>query len=60
MHNIPADPITRVRGIFADQFAAPKLTTDELRRQARDEDADIEERKYGHLGGDAPAPRPPG
>jgi hypothetical protein len=46
---VPDDPIAAVRGIFAEEFAAQGVTLDEIRRQEREEDAEIEERKYGHL-----------
>jgi bifunctional DNA-binding transcriptional regulator/antitoxin component of YhaV-PrlF toxin-antitoxin module len=45
---VPDDPITAVRGIFAEEFAAKGLTTDEIRQQEREDEAEIEERKYGH------------
>jgi bifunctional DNA-binding transcriptional regulator/antitoxin component of YhaV-PrlF toxin-antitoxin module len=44
----PDDPIAAVRGIFAEDFG-DGMTTDEIRRQTRAEDAEIEDRKYGHL-----------
>jgi bifunctional DNA-binding transcriptional regulator/antitoxin component of YhaV-PrlF toxin-antitoxin module len=46
----PDDPIDAVRGIFAEDFARVGKTLDEIRREDREEDAEIEERKYGHLG----------
>jgi bifunctional DNA-binding transcriptional regulator/antitoxin component of YhaV-PrlF toxin-antitoxin module len=38
---VPADPIEALRGIFA----GPGPTSDEMRAQAREEDAEIEDRK---------------
>lgn len=40
---LPADPIAALIGSMNN----PGLTTDEIRAQMREEDAEIEERKYG-------------
>ena len=40
---IPADPIAALRG----SLKSMDLTTDELRAQVRDEDAQVESRRYG-------------
>jgi hypothetical protein len=43
----PDDPLEAIRGIFADR---PGPSADEMRREFREEEAEIEERKWGHLG----------
>jgi len=45
----PDDPLKAIRGIFADR---PGPTSDEMRRESREQEAEIEERKYGYLGPD--------
>lgn len=40
----PEDPIAAARGIFKGRIGA---TSEELRRQEREEEAEIEERKWG-------------
>ena len=43
---IPDDPIAAVAG----SLAGPGPTVNEMMRQHREEEAEIEERKWGHLG----------
>jgi bifunctional DNA-binding transcriptional regulator/antitoxin component of YhaV-PrlF toxin-antitoxin module len=43
----PDNPLDAIRGIFADR---PGPSSDEMRRELREQEAEIEERKYGHLG----------
>jgi bifunctional DNA-binding transcriptional regulator/antitoxin component of YhaV-PrlF toxin-antitoxin module len=43
----PEDPIEAALGAFAD---LPGPTADEARRMLREEEAEIEDRKYGRLG----------
>ena len=43
---LPDDPIAALRG----SLRGPGPTTDELREQFRQEEAEAEERKFGHLG----------
>lgn len=44
MRPVPEDPVAAVRGIFKEQMKG--MTTDELRRIAREDERRAEERKY--------------
>jgi bifunctional DNA-binding transcriptional regulator/antitoxin component of YhaV-PrlF toxin-antitoxin module len=48
----PDDPIAAVRGIFAEDLRRAGKTVDEIHREWREEEAEIEERKFGHIGRD--------
>lgn len=49
------DPIGVLRGIFAHY---PGPSSEQMRREAREEEAEIEERKYGRLGPGSEAAEP--
>ncbi len=48
----PDDPLKAIRGIFADR---PGPSGEEMLGELREEEVEIEERKYGYLGPDSEA-----